>query len=551
LEKLKKVAIYVRVSTEEQAEHGYSIDAQRETLKSYCNIYGYEVFKEYIDRGVSGKSMKNRFELQQMLKDAEQGLFDEVLVWKINRLARKNMDLLHIVDFLDKHNVAFSSFSEKFDTSSAMGKFALQMMGAVGELERNTIVDNVKMGMKQRASQGRHNGKVPLGYRIVKMPSSSSKNRDSKIEIVEEEAIIVRKIFEWYASGRGYKSLANELNHEGYTTKAGNPFSICAVKDILTNPFFVGKIRYNQFENWSERRRKGRNQNPIEVDGEHEAIISQELWDKVKHVREKKSKVASRTFDGEYLLTGLIRCPKCGAAMVASRTKNKMKDGSTIIRTYYSCGNFRSKGSAVCSANSVRKLDAEKAVFGRISKVLAKPKILQAIIKNINERKRFRTKPLQRELETVVTRIAQAEERKRRYFDLYEIDQIDKELFSGRLNELNQEIDKLHSKKSELKYELKDDNSEPISYDLVRALIERFEELLMASSFEERKTILHLIIQKISVNDKKEIDQIVLTFDESTEKYFLREDSSANQAEGSFAFMQKKFSLKKKVTIVI
>jgi site-specific DNA recombinase len=139
-----RVAIYARVSTAEQAEEGFSIDAQLRTLTEYCKATGKILYKEYVDRGVSGKSMKGRLALQQLLKDAEEGQFDEVIVWKINRMARKQLDLLKIVEALTKLNISFRSYSENFETETPIGKFALQMMGAVGELERNTIVDNVK-----------------------------------------------------------------------------------------------------------------------------------------------------------------------------------------------------------------------------------------------------------------------------------------------------------------------------------------------------------------------------------------------------------------------
>jgi site-specific DNA recombinase len=204
------------------------------------------IHKEYADRGVSGKSIEKRFELQQLIRDAKAGLFNLVLVWKINRLARSTIDLLQIVKDLRAHNVDFRSFSEHFDTSTPMGNFALSMMGSVGELERNTIVENVKMGLKHRAKSGKHNGKVPLGYSVVDLCSRGAHKRNTKIEIVAEEASIVKRIFELFSSGHGFRSIANKLNHDGYKTKMGNPFPICSVKDILDNPFYVGKIRYNR-----------------------------------------------------------------------------------------------------------------------------------------------------------------------------------------------------------------------------------------------------------------------------------------------------------------
>lgn len=120
-----KVAIYARVSTEEQAEQGYSIDAQLDTLRKYFQLYEKVVFEEYVDAGVSGKSIKGRYELQRLLRDADDGKFDEVIVWKFNRMARKNVDLLNIVEQLEASNIIFRSFSENFDTSTSTGKFAL------------------------------------------------------------------------------------------------------------------------------------------------------------------------------------------------------------------------------------------------------------------------------------------------------------------------------------------------------------------------------------------------------------------------------------------
>ncbi|MGE6229856.1 recombinase family protein [Paenibacillus chitinolyticus] len=544
MNQLIRVAIYARVSTEEQAEHGYSIDAQLDTLRKYCELYGREIAGEYVDRGVSGKSMKGRYELQRLLLDAEDKKFDEVIVWKFNRMARKNIDLLHIVDQLEKNNVAFRSFSENFDTTTSMGRFALQMMGAVGELERNTIVDNVKMGHKQRAKSGKHNGKVPLGYRI----SKGERERDSEIIIVEEEAVVVRYIYEQYAAGHGLKAIANALNHRGSTTKSGKPFSICAVRDILDNPMFVGKIRYNRYENWAERRRKGKTIEPILVEGHHPAIVSDELWEKVQLLRQKKSAMPKKRFEGEYLLTGLIRCPECGAAMTASRTVNRTK----VVRMYYSCGRFRSQGSSVCHANSVRKDEAEQAVTDRIRQAIENPDIIKKVVQSVNERRTGRIKPLQDELAVVQSRIDRLEEKKRKYLDFYEMDEMDRDMIAGRMNDLNRELDVELTRRSKLQLELRGDQAEPVSYDLVRSLVGRLDALLRRSPFPQRKTLLHLVVKRITLDDRKRIDSVELAFNEETEKHFLSLAPSAdNIAEGAFPFEGKAPRLTQNLTIAI
>jgi len=131
-----------------------------------------------------------------------------------------------------------------------------------------------------------------------------------------------------YSEGNGYKAITSYLNKFAYTTKRGNPFSVGSIKDILINPIYIGKIRYNVIQNWSEKRRRNKNPNPLIVDGIHKAIIDQELWDKVQRQLDSSKGKPSRIYDGEFPLTGILRCPVCGAGMVISRSTKARKDGT-------------------------------------------------------------------------------------------------------------------------------------------------------------------------------------------------------------------------------
>lgn len=148
---VKRVAIYARVSTKEQAEEGYSIDEQKRLLTEWCDRNGYIVHEVYADRGISGKSIKNRPALVQLLDDAKHKKFDVVLVWKTNRLARKILDLLKIVEVFEHSYISFRSYTESLETETSSGKLQFHMMAAIAEFERNTISENVKMGMLARA----------------------------------------------------------------------------------------------------------------------------------------------------------------------------------------------------------------------------------------------------------------------------------------------------------------------------------------------------------------------------------------------------------------
>ncbi|HCQ3485481.1 TPA: recombinase family protein [Staphylococcus aureus] len=378
MDKMKKKLVggYIRVSTERQVE-GYSIEGQITQIEQYCQFNSYELVDIYADRGISGKSM-NRPELQRMLNDAKNGKLDCVMVYKTNRLARNTSDLLTIVEELHRQNVEFFSLSERMEVKNSTGKLMLQILASFSEFERNTILENIYTGQHQRALEGYYQGNLPLGYNNIP---------DNKKELMinQHEANIVKYIFESYAKGHGYRKIANALNHKGYVTKKGNPFSISAVTYILSNPFYIGKIQFAKYKDWNDKRRKGLNDKPVIAEGKHSPIIGKDLWDKVQARKKQVSKKPQVHGKGTNLLTGIIFCEKCGAAYAASNTTNTLKDGTKKRIRYYSCSNFRNKGSKVCSANSVRADVIEKYVMDQILEIIKSDKVLKQVVERVNQ----------------------------------------------------------------------------------------------------------------------------------------------------------------------
>lgn len=374
--KKKRIGAYIRVSTERQVE-GYSIEGQITQIEQYCQFNGYELVDIYADRGISGKSM-NRPELQRMLNDAKNGKLDCVMVYKTNRLARNTSDLLTIVEELHRQNVEFFSLSERMEVKNSTGKLMLQILASFSEFERNTILENIYTGQHQRALEGYYQGNLPLGYNNIP---------DNKKELMinQHEANIVKYIFESYAKGHGYRKIANALNHKGYVTKKGNPFSISAVTYILSNPFYIGKIQFAKYKDWNDKRRKGLNDKPVIAEGKHAPIIGKDLWDKVQARKKQVSEKPQVHGKGTNLLTGIIHCPQCGAPMAASNTTNTLKDGTKKRIRYYSCSNFRNKGSKVCSANSVRADVIEKYVMDQILEIVKSDKVLKQVVERVNQ----------------------------------------------------------------------------------------------------------------------------------------------------------------------
>ncbi|WP_445489213.1 recombinase family protein [Niallia sp. 03133] len=514
-----KVALYVRVSTEDQAENGYSIEAQLNTLRNHCEMLGKTIVEEYIDKGISGKSINGRNGLKRLLEDAKKGKFNEVIVWKISRLARNTIDLLKIVEELHKNNVIFRSYSENFETETPMGKFALQMMGAVAELERNTIVDNVKLGMTQRAKEGKWNGGSMLGYA----------SKDKELIIIEEEANLVRYIFDLYISGKGYKAIANTLNHEGYKTKRNKAFSINSVRTIITNPCYAGFIRFNQVENWNEKRRKGTNKTPVIVKGEHKPIISEDIWEKTKSILIQKSHKPAKTFTGTFPLTTLLRCQYCGQGMIGHKSK-KNKNGNEYIR-YYQCGNFHYKGSSVCKSHLVNADIAEEYVFKKIEELTSKPSVLKEIVGRVNKEIKSHKEPIQNNLNYINKSIRDNEKSIQKLMTIIETKDSFPKVILKRLEELEIKQNELLEQKKYLEFELNKPTIKEISFEQVSNVLSAFSKILPTLPPEQQKDFLHSIINKITVNkgnspSKRNIKDIELFFDvSSSTNYVLTYDT--------------------------
>ncbi len=521
----KLIAIYCRVSTEEQSENGYSIDEQERLLEEWCKKMGYVIYKCYSDRGISGKNIKDRPALKELLSDAKAGKFDMVISWKINRVSRKLEDVLKIVNLLEKNNITFKSYSEPFETDTPAGRMQFQMMALIGEFERGTIAQNVKMGMIAKAKSGNWCGGRVLGYDLV--PNNSpeeEKKGKNKLKINEKEAEIVRFIFNEYSKGKGYKAITNQINKLGYKTKKGNDFSVGSIRDILTNPVYIGEIRYNVRQNWSEKRRRNINPNPIRVKGKHEAIIDRELWDKVQLILESKKGKPSRIYDGEYPLTGILRCPKCGAGMVISRTTNTLADGSKKRIAYYCCGNWKNKGTSVCNSNTIRVDKANEYVFKKIEELVSNEAMIKAVVKNINKERKDKVKPAKRLLGDIDKELEKLDKRKRKIFEAYENDILTKEEFQTRKNELNEKIRILEEEKKPLLNTISEEVSEEIPYEFIKDILMNFSKILNSSvSREQQKKLLHMIISEITMNESREIESIKLNINDKLVEYLVKE----------------------------
>lgn len=502
---IKKVCLYIRVSTEEQTE-GYSLSAQVNTLRQYAELQGWHVTNVYADEGISGKSIKGRPQLQQLLHDMQYEQFDAVLVWKISRLSRSLYDTLNLLRKFEEYNVKFISYSENFDTSTPMGRLVLQIMAGIAEMERNTLSDNVKLGMRQKAMEGGWNGGVVLGY------DSDDKN----LIINEKEAEIVKLIFTEYAKGKGLKAVANQLNKAGYTTKKGRLFSINGIAQILDNPMYRGKIRWMSLQDWETKRRKGKNPNPIIVNGVHPRIISDELWIIVQERRANRS-FKQRQSNEPFLLNGLLRCPECSQGMVPHVVNCKNKNGKKRQYRYYECGNFANKGSTACHTNSILANNAEEHVFSLIKQLARDKALFKKKILGINRDTKDTESTFQQEIAELDNRLSELIVLQERYFRAFEEKLFPLEMLQDRLSQVANEKTSVEHRLLELKSKLNQSRQKPVSPELIIELLQRFVSVYETAPREQKKHLIQLLVKKINIvtlpDKKRIIDSIELEFD--------------------------------------
>ena len=374
----KKCYIYTRVSTAAQTE-GYSLEAQQERLREYADYKNLEIAGEYCDAGKSGKSIVGRPAFLQMLDDisSEKDNISFVLVFKLSRFGRNAADILKSLQLLEDYEVDLICVEDAIDSSTPGGKLTLTILSAVAEIERENINVQFMAGKMQKILNGGWpGGPAPYGYRSV--------NKELVVE--PEEAEIVKLIFDRYIQDDGtLNGVAIWLNNNGYSRISKGevkPFTYDFIVNVLDNPTYHGKINYFRRTNI-----KGIRKNPkdaVEVDGIHEAIIDEDLWQQAREKREASSGRQEKVDEPDRvsLLSGLIKCPACGNGLIATKNKhvNKNRGGHYKTIHYYSCRYYRKSAGRTCEfKHTYNQAKIDSAVFEIVSNLAAHPAFEKAM----------------------------------------------------------------------------------------------------------------------------------------------------------------------------
>lgn len=348
---MKKVAIYVRVSTARQDLEGYSIPLQKERLIAYCKAKGWVVAGVFVDPGHSGSSL-DRPGITALMEGVEAGKYDIVLVYKLDRLSRSQKDTLYLIeDVFMANKTDFVSMQESFDTSTIFGRAMVGILSVFAQMERETITERTLMGRAGRAEDGlwHGGGTEPIGYKYV----------DGELVVDPVEAEQVRLVYQLYADGYSVTEITRRM--EGCTTKHGDWSHTSTVGNVLDNPLYAGMVHFDG----------------VLAKGKHDAIISVELDRKVKARRERLRRMDAAG-DSAFLLTSLIYCDSCGARYFPNRRPN----GKVV----YSCHSRAKKNKKMvkdpdCKGPHIPFEDLDTMVESEVLRLAADPSLVDEIVK--------------------------------------------------------------------------------------------------------------------------------------------------------------------------
>ena len=449
-----RVAIYIRISTGKGMQlEGHSLDAQLNICRKLAEDRGWEIVVIYREEGASAKTTK-RPQFRRMMRDAHAGLFDVIIVHKLDRFSRSVADVLTIMNELEELNVAFISFAEQFDFTTPIGRATLTMMAAFAQWYLDNLSQETAKGKRARAEKGLWNSAVPFGYAV----DYKKDGGDGLAYPDEDEREGVLYAFEQYVTGMySNNDIARLLNEADYRPKGRGEralrlFSKDTVTDILQNRFYLGEVQYKG--EWYE--------------GVHEPIIPEELFERCQRVRQQRRPrlgTTARSGSRVYPLTGIARCARCGGRMRGSYASGKR---------YYR-DPARQKGCD-CDQSMVRAGDTEEALGGFLERLALpadwKEQVMALIQTHFGEER------------DVLREQARIENELKRLTKLFQWDDISED-------EYRTERNRLRARRAAL--------TPPMMPDLERAaeLLRDFGTLWDGATLQERRQIVHTLLQTV------------------------------------------------------
>ncbi len=301
--------IYMRVSTEDQAREGFSLEEQKLRLEAYCTFNNYKIIDYYTDAGISAKGGNHRPEYERMLQDGKDGKINMIIALKLDRITRSIRDWEVLMDYSDKYNVALAFVNDQIDTTNANGKMVSRIMMSVSQNEIERTSERTVIGLEGAVKQGHMPGRTPIGFK-----------RDNK-KLVPDPVTrkIIERIFNLYYEGNSYSTIANIFNKEKVNNQTN--WGDSSIFSILSNEIYKGDYVLGKTVN-----------NPRYFENVVEAIIPKDIWDECQIQKRKNQKNYKRVLN--YIFLQKLKCPKCGKALAGSATYKRSNDTHYY---YYRC----------------------------------------------------------------------------------------------------------------------------------------------------------------------------------------------------------------------
>ena len=513
-----KVYIYTRVSTAMQID-GYSLDAQKSRMKAFAEYNDYEIVGEYEDAGKSGKSIEGRAEFNRMMEDIKTGKdgVSFVLVFKLSRFGRNAADVLSTLQVMQDFGVNLICVEDGIDSSKDAGKLMISVLSAVAEIERENIRVQTMEGRIQKAREGKWNGGfAPYGYKL----------ENGQLIINEEEAVAIRVIFDQYVhTDMGANGLAKYLDQHGIhkiqRQNGKNPlFDASLIRRILKNPVYCGKIAYGRRR--TEKVHGTRNDyrlveqdDYLLVDGQHEGIVSEELWheaqvkllaqaEKYEHVnRGKDTKV--------HLLSGIVKCPICGAGMYGNKSIKHKSDGTKYKDFfYYGCKHrTMTRGHKCDYRKQIHEELLDSAVAEVIVKLVSNPKFAAMMQEKINMK--VDTAAIEQEIANYEKQLRQCYAVKSKLME--EIDSLDPDdkHYYKRKADLDDRLYKMYDKIEDTENLLiaarakkMAIEAEKLTGDNIYKVLIYFDKLYAVMSEQEKRQIMESLISEIQIYPERQ-----------------------------------------------
>lgn len=472
---------YGRFSTNRQREE--SIEAQEIAIKNYCEQHNIKLVRFFADRGLSGTN-DDREEFQEMLKEADKGKVDYVIIHKLDRFARNRYDSAIVRKRLADHGIKLISVLEHFDEDSPEDVILMSVLEGMAEYYSKNLSREVKKGMYRNVEKGKYNGGfLPYGY--------ESDKENHMIVINEYEASIVRDVYNMYLDNYGYVAISKELNKRGLKTKRGNAWTADTVNKLLRNEKYKGVYshgkthvtRYGGHQKVTKNKEwKSENTYPV--------IIDEITWNAAHAKRQQmKPRVGVKE---RYLLVGYAKCAKCSRNYIGSSTTNFVHNQCYRYRFYTCSGHNRKK----CDAKIIRADLLEDIVIDYIEEVFFNEKSLNQYLDDL-------TNALSQEhndkeqLKNIKQQIKSMMSKKDRLVDLYIADSITKSIYDQKISEIDYQLSKLYEAEKSL-------NNKPVNLskkDVKKIIMKIMKERKNNEIY--RKTLINCFLKDIVISDEK------------------------------------------------